>query len=98
MNYKFYDLILKPVVTEKSTLASEFKKYIFLVHRNANKYSISKAIESIFNVDVIKVNIINTIGKTKRFKGTLGKQSDRKKAIISVAKDHVIEFGVGGVK
>lgn len=98
MNYKFYDLIVKTVVTEKSTLASECKKYIFLVQRNANKYNISKAIEGIFNVNVIKVNIINMIGKTKRFKGTLGKQCDRKKAIVTVAKDQVIDLGVGGIK
>ncbi|KJV55273.1 50S ribosomal protein L23 [Orientia chuto str. Dubai] len=98
MNYKFYDLILRPVVTEKSTLASELKKYVFFVQLDADKYNIKKAVESIFNVNVVKVNIINVMGKVKRFKGVLGKQVNRKKAVVTIAKEHVIDFGIGGIK
>ncbi len=98
MSYKFYDLILKPVITEKSTVLSELRKYIFIVLPSASKLSVKKALENIFDVNIVKINIVNIYGKSKRFKGTLGKQADKKKAIVTLKQGQTIDFGVGGIK
>lgn len=98
MNYKFYDLILEPVITEKSTLVSELRKYVFRVLPSATKGSVKEAIQAIFNVKVNKVNMVNINGKVKRFKGTIGKQADRKKAIVTLSSGQTINFETGGLK
>jgi large subunit ribosomal protein L23 len=90
-----YDIIRYPVVTEKSTLAAESNKYIFKVKVCATKSSVKNAIEKIFNVKVLKVNSLNVIGKTKRFRGILGKRSDYKKVIVSVAEGQTIDASLG---
>ena len=92
-----YDLIRKPIITEKSTLLGEAGKYIFEVARNAEKNSVKKAIEEIFAVKVKSVNILNQNGKKKRFKGVIGYRSSFKKAIITLEKDSTIDL-TGGSK
>lgn len=97
MIYSYYDLIRKPIVTEKTTLLSEQNKYTFEVAKIAEKKQIKKAIEKIFAVKVKKVNILNIKGKLKRFKGRLGQESDVKKAIITLEKNYAIDYS-GGIK
>ena len=92
---KAYNTIIKPIVTEKSTLLLENNQVVFLVDINSNKIDIKKSIELIFGVKVSAVNIIKVKGKTKRFKGTLGKRSDYKKAIISLPDGQSIDLSVG---
>lgn len=92
-----YDLIKKPIITEKSTILSEQGKYVFEVNPFANKLSVKKAIEEIFEVKVEAVNILNQKGKVKKFKGVLGRRSDIKKAIVTLAKNHTIDLA-GGIK
>ena len=92
---KAYNTILKPIVTEKSTLLLENNQVVFLVDINSNKIDIKKSIELIFGVKVSAVNVIKVKGKTKRFKGTLGKRPDYKKAIISLPDGQSIDLSAG---
>ena len=80
---KAFNVILKPIVTEKSTILSENNQIVFLVNINSNKIDIKKSIELIYGVKVNSVNTVRVKGKTKVFKGKVGKRSDYKKAIIS---------------
>jgi large subunit ribosomal protein L23 len=90
-----YDVIVSPVITEKSTAASEFNKVIFNVALGADKASIKSAVETLFNVKVTKVNTLRRLGKQKRFRNTLGKLSDTKKAIITLAAGQSIDLSSG---
>ena len=92
---KAYNTIIKPIVTEKSTLLLENNQVVFLVDINSNKIDIKKSIELIFGVKVSAVNVIKVKGKTKRFKGTIGKRSDYKKAIISLPDGQSIDLSAG---
>jgi large subunit ribosomal protein L23 len=92
-----YDLIHKPLITEKTTILSEQNKYVFQVATCASKPLIKKAVEAIFEVKVKSVNMINQKGKVKKFKGTLGRRSDIKKAIVTLESGYNIDF-TGGVK
>ena len=92
---KAYQLILKPLVTEKSTQLSEFNKIVFLVPVVANKLEIKLSIEKIFSVKVETVNTILVKGKFKRFKGVPGKRSNTKKAIVTLAPGNTIDLSVG---
>jgi len=94
MNFGYiYDIIPSPRNTEKSQNdLTKSNKYTFLVKKTATKNDIIKAMKDIFGVEVEGVNIVNTKGKTKRFKGTVGKQSDFKKAIVSIKKGQEINF------
>ena len=96
-NYKHYDLIRKPIITEKTTILSEQNKYTFEVLDVADKGTVKSAIENIFNVKVKKVNMLNIKGKVKRFKGRIGRQSDVKKAIVTLEENHTIDLS-GGIK
>jgi large subunit ribosomal protein L23 len=96
-SYQHYDLIRSPIITEKTTILSEQNKFTFHVANYAEKSFVKSAIEEIFAVKVKKVNIINVKGKKKRFKGISGKQSDKKKAIVTLQKDYTIDFS-GGIK
>ncbi|WP_342271301.1 50S ribosomal protein L23 [Candidatus Tisiphia endosymbiont of Parasteatoda lunata] len=97
-SYKHYDLIRNPVITEKTNILSEQQnKFTFHVAGSAEKASIKTAVEKIFQVKVKKVNIMNVKGKKKRFKGVNGRQSDKKKAIVTLEKDYTIDF-TGGIK
>ncbi len=85
---KYYDVILKPVVTEKSMAGMGDKKYTFLVHPEANKSQIKEAVEKMFDGDKVKkVNTINIDGKNKRRGRTVGKTSKTKKAIVQLTAD-----------
>ena len=87
-----YDIILSPIVTEKTNNQLNNRKYSFSIDGSASKDDIKKSIETIFGVDVEKVNIINTEGKVKRFKGTVGKRSSVKKAIVTIKDGQEINF------
>ncbi|MBQ7424920.1 MAG: 50S ribosomal protein L23 [Firmicutes bacterium] len=85
---KYYDVILKPVITEKSMNAMGEKKYTFLVHPDANKSQIKEAVEKMFEGTKVKnVNTMNLDGKTRRRGMTFGKTAKRKKAIVSLTED-----------
>jgi large subunit ribosomal protein L23 len=85
---QYYDVILQPLVTEKSMAEMGEKKYSFLVHPEANKTQIKEAVEKMFDgVKVAKVNTMNLDGKTKRRGMTFGKTAKTKKAIVSLTAD-----------
>ena len=87
-NVQYYDVILKPVVTEKSMNAMAEKKYTFLVHPDANKTMIKEAVERMFEgTKVAKVNTMNNDGKTKRRGMTFGKTAKTKKAIVQLTEE-----------
>ena len=82
---KHYDVIMNPVVTEKSTFLSENNVVTFNVPMTATKPEIKAAVEGLFSVKVEKVNTLRQNGKTKRFKGVMGRRSDKKKAMVKLA-------------
>lgn len=85
---KYYDVILKPVVTERSMSEMAEKKYTFYVHTDANKIMIKQAVEKMFEgTKVASVNTMNVSGKTKRRGYTFGKTNNRKKAIVQLTED-----------
>ena len=85
---KYYDVILKPVITEKSMNEMSSKKYTFLVHTEANKAQIKEAVEKMFEgTKVAKVNTMNLDGKTRRRGMTFGKTAAKKKAIVQLTED-----------
>ena len=85
---KYYDVILKPVITEKSMNAMGDRKYTFLVHTEANKSMIKEAVEKMFPRTKVKsVNTMNLDGKTKRRGMTFGKTAKTKKAIVQLTED-----------
>ena len=91
------DVILAPVVSEKSYSLIDQNAYTFLVHPGANKTEIRQAVEQIWDVKVVSVNTVNRKGKTKRFRYTVGKRQDTKRAIVKLAPDDKIEiFGSQG--
>ena len=92
---KAYQIILKPLVTEKSTQQSEFNKMVFSVPVNATKLEVKSSIEKIFSVKVTSVNTILLKGKVKRFKGVLGRRSNAKKAIVTLAHGNTIDLSAG---
>ena len=92
---RHYDTILSPVITEKATLLSEHNKVVFRVAKDASKDEIAAAVEELFKVTVTKVNTLVTKGKTKRFRGILGRRPDSKKAVVTLAKGHRIDVTTG---
>lgn len=90
-----YGAILSPVITEKSTAASEHNQVVFKVPLSATKPEIKAAIEGLFKVKVMAVNTITTKGKVKRFKGFVSKRSDVKKAIVTLAEGQSIDVATG---
>jgi large subunit ribosomal protein L23 len=90
-----YDVIRRPIITEKSTLVAEENKVIFEVSMDATKPMIKEAVESLFKVDVTKVNTLLQKGKTKRFRGHLGRRSDVKKAIVTLAEGQSVDISTG---
>ena len=90
------DIVLKPVISEKSMDGLQEGKYTFKVAKNANKTEIKDAVEKLFNVKVAKVNTMNCTGRTKRVGRYVGKQADWKKAIVTLTEDsQTIEFFEG---
>jgi large subunit ribosomal protein L23 len=92
---KHYDVIRKPIITEKATLASEANAVVFEVAIDANKPQIKDAVEAIFGVKVKAVNTTITKGKVKRFKGMPGKRRDVKKAYVTLEEGNAIDVSTG---
>lgn len=90
-NIQSYDIIKSPIVTEKSTVASSYNKIYFTVSSDATKPQIKSAVEDIFDVAVKNVNTLTSKGKVKRFRGKIGKRSDVKKAIVTLAEGSSID-------
>lgn len=90
-----YDVIRAPVITEKSTVASENNQYTFKVANNSTKQDIKIAVETLYKVKVEKVNTLILKGKVKKFKGRIGKRSDVKKAIVKLADGQKIDLSSG---
>jgi len=90
-----YDVILGPVITEKTTRISEHNQVAFRVPLTATKPQIKKAIEGLFNVKVTAVNTLRVKGKTKRFRGREGQRSDWKKAFVTLAEGQSIDVTTG---
>jgi large subunit ribosomal protein L23 len=97
LNLNLYDVVRKPIISEKSTDLMALSKYTFEVDERVNKSIVKKAIEKIFNVKVLKVNIHNKDGDVVIFKGKKGVKKSRKKAVVTLMKDYTIDF-IGGVK
>jgi large subunit ribosomal protein L23 len=92
---RHYDVILAPVITEKATMASEYNKVIFKVAKTATKPQIKEAIEKLFDVKVKSVNTLTRQGKVKVFKNRLGRQSDFKRAIVTLEEGQRIDVTTG---
>lgn len=90
-----YDVILGPVITEKSTLVSEHNQVVFRVAMTATKPAIKAAVEALFSVKVLAVNTLRVQGKTKRFKGQTGKRADYKKAMVRLQDGQSIDVTTG---
>ncbi|HMM15321.1 MAG: 50S ribosomal protein L23 [Parvibaculum sp.] len=95
MNERYYDIIVSPVITEKATMASEANQVIFKVAPKATKPQVKEAVEKLFDVKVKAVNTLVRKGKTKRFRGVAGKQSDFKKAIVTLEDGFSIDVTTG---
>jgi large subunit ribosomal protein L23 len=92
---RHYDVIVSPAITEKSTMASEQNQVIFNVAKKASKPEIKAAVEALFGVKVMAVNTLVRKGKIKRFRGTIGRQSDVKKAVVTLADGQSIDVATG---
>jgi large subunit ribosomal protein L23 len=91
-----YDVVLRPIVTEKSSLAKEAgNQYAFEVARDANKIEIAKAVERLFKVKVLAVRVMNMEGKKRRLGKFAGKRSDWRKAIVKIGPKDKISFFEG---
>lgn len=95
VNPDLYDVLVRPIVTEKSTIAAEHNKVVFEISPTATKTTVKQAVEGLFNVKVTKVNTINIDGKTKRFRGTKGKRNDLRKAMVTLAEGQSIDIAAG---
>ncbi len=90
-----YDLIKKPVITEKATMASEANAVVFQVAKDATKPQIKEAVEAVFGVKVKAVNTTITKGKVKKFRGRPGERSDVKKAYVTLEEGNTIDVTTG---
>ncbi|WP_420861295.1 50S ribosomal protein L23 [Algirhabdus cladophorae] len=92
---ELYDVIRKPIITEKATMASENGAVVFEVAIDANKPQIKEAVENLFGVKVKAVNTTITKGKVKRFRGQMGKRKDVKKAYVTLEEGNTIDVSTG---
>ena len=90
-----YNTILSPIITEKATKLSENNQYVFKVPLSTNKKEIKDAIEKLFKVKVKNINTTKVKGKNKIFKGTKGKRSDYKKAVVSLKEGESLDYSGG---
>jgi large subunit ribosomal protein L23 len=91
------DVILAPVVSEKSYALLDEGRYTFIVHPRTNKTEIKEAVQAIFGVKVVSVNTLNRKGKRKRFGMTYGKRKDTKRAVVTLAEGETIDIFESGV-
>ena len=89
------DVIIRPILTEKTTFLAESGKYVFRVHDRANKLEIQRAVEELFRVDVVSVNVARMKGKWRRFGRSRGRRPDWKKAIVTLQAGQSIELFPG---
>ena len=89
------DILVRPLITERTTALMQEGKYVFVMDKRANKIQIGKAVEEVFKVKVAAVNTVNVLGKMKRMGRSIGKRSDYKKAIVKLAPGETIEFFEG---
>ena len=89
------DILVRPLITERTTQLMAEGKYVFVVAKAANKIEIAKAVAEVFKVNVANVNTVNVTGKKKRMGRTEGKRPDYKKAIVKLAPGETIEFFEG---
>ena len=94
-NLIHYDIIRSPVVTEKSTMASEANQVVFDVAIDATKPQIKAAVESLFSVKVAAVNTLVRKGKLKRFRGYIGRRNNVKKAVVTLVEGQSIDIATG---
>lgn len=92
---RLYDLVTSPVITEKATYISEYNQVVFRVPLSASKPEIKVAVEGLFKVKVKAVNTLIAKGKTKRFRGTLGRRNDVKKAVVTLEEGYKIDVTTG---
>jgi len=92
---RHYDTILAPVITEKATLLSEHNKVVFRVALDSTKEDIASAVEELFKVKVVKVNTLIQKGKSKRFRGHMGRRNDIKKAVVTLEEGQSIDITTG---
>lgn len=92
---RHYDVVLSPVITEKTTMLSEHNAVVFRVAKGATKPAIKAAVEALFNVSVTKVNTLVAKGKTKRWKGRPYTRSDVKKAVVTLKDGDSIDVTQG---
>lgn len=92
---RMHEVIRAPLVTEKSTLASEHNQVVFRVAVDATKPEIRAAVEQLFKVKVKAVNTLRVKGKTKRFRGKIGRRPDIKKAYVTLVEGHSIDVTTG---
>jgi large subunit ribosomal protein L23 len=92
---RHYDVIISPVITEKATHASEHSQVVFKVAKHATKPQIKEAVEKLFDVKVKSVNTNIRKGKVKAFKGTVGEQSEVKRAVVTLVEGHHIDVTTG---
>ena len=92
---RHYDVILSPVITEKATARSEHNQVVFRVRKDATKPQIKEAVERLFDVKVKSVNTLVRKGKVKAFRGTIGSQSNSKRAIVTLEEGHRIDVTTG---
>jgi len=94
-NIKNYKIIVKPIVTEKASLGSEYNQVTFKVNTKSTKKEIKHAGKNLFKVKVKKVNTSNVKGKLKSFKGSLGRRSNYKKAFVTLEEGQTIDINAG---
>jgi large subunit ribosomal protein L23 len=92
---EYYDVIRKPIITEKTTMSSENGAVVFEVAIDSNKPTIKEAIESLFDVKVKAVNTTVTKGKAKRFRGVLGKRKDVNKSYVTLEEGNTLDVSTG---
>ncbi|WP_108261204.1 50S ribosomal protein L23 [Mangrovicoccus ximenensis] len=90
-----YDIVRRPIITEKATMASEANAVVFEVAIDATKPQVKEAVENLFGVKVKAVNTTITKGKVKRFRGMLGKRKDVKKAYVTLEEGNTIDVSTG---
>lgn len=90
---KLSQVLVAPVVTEKSSMAAEGNSVVFKISEWADKTDVKAAVEALYGVEVLKVNTLNIKGKTKRFRGMLGRRSDIRKAVVRIKDGQSIDLG-----
>ena len=95
IDLRHYDVVRAPMITEKTTLVSEYNQYVFKVSPDATKPAIKAAVEALFGVSVTAVNTLVQKGKTKRWKGKPYRRSDQKKAVVTLAAGQSIDVTSG---